>query len=372
MNDEWEKCKLMKNKNSVPAFRQNRRSFLKSQAMLGLGTLAAGMVIPVACASPRQPDQSDDLSPDDLLAKYEECLGGPFPEPPPLNPQLRETLQKDGYRIESFTYEGLPGERIPALILIPDGVTASNPAPGIAVWHQHNGEYHLGKSEPAGIAGNPMHHTAVSLVREGYVVLCPDALCFEERQDPTGKLKAGDYERFEFLREVVQGRCLAWKDIFDMKQSITMLCERPEVNKDLIGCYGHSMGSTHAWLAGPLEPRIKCVIGNCCLPTYEAIEQNHLLHCFPNFVPGWKKYGDTPDIASLIAPRALHLNFGEKDEGSPIESVTRGLKRIEQAYKKKGASGNFTYFIEPGAEHVLSEAMWQQVKTCFARHLQTG
>ena len=126
----------MKNKIPISASRQNRRSFLKSQAMLGLGALTAGMVIPLACASPRKKDHRDDLSQDDLLVKYQECLGGPFPEPLPLNPQLRETLQKDGYRIESFTYEGLPGERIPALILIPDGVTASNPAPGIAVWHQ--------------------------------------------------------------------------------------------------------------------------------------------------------------------------------------------------------------------------------------------
>jgi len=362
----------MKIKTLLSASRQNRRSFLKSQAILGLGTIATGIAIPMAGSSPSRTDDSDNSVPEDLLATYEACLGGPFPEPSPLNPQLRETLNKDGYRIESLTYEGLTGERIPALILVPDGVTASHPAPGIAVWHQHNGEYHLGKSEPAGLSGNPMHHTAVALVREGYVVLCPDSLCFEERQDPTGKLKGGDYERFEFLREVVQGRCLAWKDIFDMKQSISMLCERPEVKKELIGCYGHSMGSTHAWLVGPLEPRIRCVVGNCCLPTYEAIEQEHLLHCFPNFVPGWSRYGDTPDIASLIAPRALHLNLGEKDEGSPIESATRGLKRIAEVYKKKGVRENFTYFIEPDTGHVLSEAMWQHVKVCFNRHLIRG
>lgn len=361
-------------KNKIPALdtRQNRRSFLKSQAVLGLGTLAAGMVIPSTYASPHRPDPCKNPSQDELLSKYEECLGGLFPEPIPLKPQVRETFQKDGYRIESVTYEGLSGERIPALILIPDKATSSRKAAGIAVWHQHNGEYHLGKSEPAGLAGNQMHHTAVALVKEGYVVLCPDSLCFEERQDPTGKLKGGDYERFEFLREVVRGRCLAWRDVFDMKQSVSMLLERPEVNKDQIGCYGHSMGSTHAWLVGPLEPRIKCVIGNCCLPAYEAIEQNHILHCFPNFVPGWKRYGDTPDIASLIAPRALHLNFGEKDDGSPIESVKQGLKRIAEVYQKKGVPENFTYFIEPGAGHILSEAMWQQVKTCFARHLQAG
>jgi dienelactone hydrolase len=352
------------------ARQHNRRAFLKSNALIGLGAITTGMIMTESC-NQKKKSRSDLSSGDDLLLKYQECLGGPFPEPVSLNPQLRETIRKDGYRIESLTYEVQPGERIPALLLVPDNVNASNPAPGIAVWHQHNGEYHLGKSEPAGLAGNPMHFTAVALVKEGYVVLCPDSLCFEERQDPTGILKRGDYERFEFLYQIERGRSLAWKDILDMRQSVTMLCNRPEVRTDRIGCYGHSMGSTHSWLAGPLEPRLKCVIGNCCLPTYEAIEQNHLLHCFPNFVPGWLKYGDTPEIASMIAPRALHLNFGVEDKGSPIESVRRGLTRIAEAYKKKGASDNFTYFVEPGAEHVLSEAMWQQVKECFSRHLKT-
>jgi len=348
---------------------QNRRSFIKSQALNGVWAFAAGMVIPGSCTSSNAPENNGNLTKDDLLQKYQECLGGQFPDFVPLNTRIRETIQKDGYRIESITYDIQPDEKIPALLLIPDNVTANNPAPGIAVWHQHNGEYHLGKSEPAGLAGNPMHFTAVALVREGYVVLCPDSLCFEERQDPTGKLKGGNYERFEFLRQVVAGRSLAWKDIYDMKQSVTQLCDRPEVRKDLIGCYGHSMGSTHSWLVGPLEPRLKCVVGNCCLPTYEAIEEQHLLHCFPNFVPGWGKYGDTPEIASLIAPRGLHLNFGEEDDGSPIESVRRGITRIAERYTAEDAQGNFTYFIEPGKGHVLSEAMWKQVKECFARFL---
>jgi len=132
------------------------------------------------------------------------------------------------------------------------------------------------------------------------------------------------------------------------------------------------MGSTHAWLVGPLEPRLKCVIGNCCLPTYDAIEEEHLLHCFPNFVPGWKVYGDTPEIAALIAPRALHLNLGEKDEGSPIESATLGLERIAEVYKAAGESDNFTFFIEPDTGHVLTESMWQHVKECFERNLKSG
>ena len=37
---------------------------------------------------------------------------------------------------------------VPAMLLVPDGVDANHPAPAVAVWHQHNGQYYLGKSEP--------------------------------------------------------------------------------------------------------------------------------------------------------------------------------------------------------------------------------
>ncbi len=299
------------------------------------------------------------------------CLGGPWPEPPPLKPELRETIAGDGYRIESLTYEVEPGDRVPAMLLIPDGVSATSPAPAVAVWHQHAGQYHLGKSEPAGLAGNPMHHTGAALAKEGYVVLCPDALCFEERQDPDKKLAGGKYERFEFLRYVVAGKCMAWKNILDMRRAIDLLCERPEVDAANIGCYGHSMGSTHTWLVGPHEPRLKALVGNCCLPTYAAIHDTKILHCFPNFVPGWLQYGDTPEMAALIAPRALHLNLGENDHGSPIEHAKVGVQRIQQAYAAQGVPEQFSHFIEQDTGHVLSDEMWSRTRTFFARHLLT-
>lgn len=304
----------------------------------------------------------------DLHDKLLTCLGGPWPEPCDLKPELREKFDKDGYRIESVTYEVEPGDRVPALVLIPDGASASKPAPGIAVWHQHAGQWHLGKSEPAGLAGDPMHFTGAELAKLGYVVLCPDALCFEERQDAA--MKGGNYERFEFLRLTVGGTCMAWKNILDMRRAIDYLSSRPEVQADRLGCYGHSMGSTHTWLVGPWEPRLKCLVGNCCLPTYAAIHRTKMLHCFPNYIPGLFQYGDTPDICGLIAPRALHLNFGEKDAGSPIEEVREGVKTIAKAYEAMHAEGNFSYYIEEGAGHVLSPTMWEKTRQVFEKHLR--
>ncbi|MEX0727732.1 MAG: dienelactone hydrolase family protein [Planctomycetaceae bacterium] len=309
------------------------------------------------------------MAPADFRDRLLKGLGGDWPEPCPLNVRHRETIQKEGFRIESLYYDAEPDDPIPAMLLIPDGATAKKPAAAVAVWHQHNGEYHLGKTEPAGLAGNPMHHTGAALAKEGYVVLCPDALCFEERQDPTKKLEGGNFERFEFLRYVVAGKCMAWKNILDMRRAIDFLVSRPEVKADAIGCYGHSMGSTHTWLVGPWEPRLKCLVGNCCLPTYQAIHREHMLHCFPNFVPGIFPDADTPDIAGLIAPRPLHLNFGELDSGSPIDEVRRGLEVIENAYAAMHAEEKFTSYIEEGSDHVLSEPMWEHVKRMFKRYL---
>ncbi|MDP7206168.1 MAG: alpha/beta hydrolase family protein [Pirellulaceae bacterium] len=296
-------------------------------------------------------------------------LGGDWPKPCPLKPKVLQTEQKEGYRVETIRYDAEPGDAIPALLLVPDSATPSRPAPAICIWHQHAGQWHLGKTEPAGLAGNPMHHTGAALAREGYVVLCPDALGFEERAKPY-KLQGGNLERYLFLKYVVDGKSMAWKNILDMKRAVDYAVSRPEVQDDHIGCYGHSMGSTHMWLVGPWEPRLKALVGNCCLPTYKGIHDNELLHCFPNFVPGIFPHGDTPDIAALIAPRPLHMNFGETDGGSPIDEVRRGVKVIARAYEAQHAEKNFSYYIEEGSGHVLSDAMWKRTSEFFDRHLR--
>ena len=347
--------------------KSNRRQFLRNSTTIGLGATGLGFSNPAgAAASESTVKQASADPPPDMKQNLGQCLGGAWPDPGDLKPTVTKTQQLDGYRLEWLSYEVEAEDRVPAIALVPDAATNSSSAPAIVIWHQHNGQWHLGKSEPAGLAGNAMHHTGVALVKLGYVVLCPDALCFEERQDPQQKLKGGAFERFEFLRYVVAGKSMAWKNILDMRRAVDYLVSRPEVAAERIGCYGHSMGSTHTWMVGPWEPRIKCLVGNCCLPTYAAIHRTKLLHCFPNFVPGWEQFGDTPEIAGLIAPRRLHLNFGETDRGSPITEVRAGVKRIADIYMKGNAAEQFSYYIEPDTGHVLSDEMWRRTRKVFA------
>ena len=137
-----------------------RRKFLKQSAA------GAAMVVgaePLLSAA----QGADKTASAGLREKLLQCLCGPWPEPCDLRPKLRETIRKDGYRIESVTYEAEPNDPIPAYLLIPDGVDARHPAPAVAVWHQHNGAWHLGKVEPAGLDGSPMHHAGVALAKAG-------------------------------------------------------------------------------------------------------------------------------------------------------------------------------------------------------------
>jgi fermentation-respiration switch protein FrsA (DUF1100 family) len=63
------------------------------------------------------------------------------------------------------------------------------------------------------------------------------------------------------------------------------------------------------------------------------------------------------------------MNFGEADEGCPIEEVRSGVETIAKAYREAGHPEAFEAFIEPGVGHVLSPAMWDRTRDWFERHL---
>jgi hypothetical protein len=307
---------------------------------------------------------------DTLRREAKAALGGPWPKPPGLNAEVTECIDKGDYRAEKVRYQVEPDEWVSAWVLIPSAAAVRGGGtglPAIAVWHQHNDEYHLGKSESAGFSGDASHHTGPLLASQGYVVICPDALGFEDRRHPT--LDGRDYERHMFMYYLVRGRCLAWKNILDCRRALDYLSGRPEVDQRRMGCYGHSLGSTFAWLTGPWDQRLKCIVGNCCMPSMDALEGAAINHSFSNYIPGLKTLGDLPGFIGLIAPRRLHLNFGAFDPLNPIEYVERELSLIAETYRKAGAEEAFSRHIDPDAGHELSESMKTRMLEVFRETL---
>lgn len=69
----------------------------------------------------------------DFRDRLLQCLGGDWPASPPLNVRMRETIQREGFTVHSVFYDAEPNDYIPAMLLIPDGVTPEKPAPAVAV-----------------------------------------------------------------------------------------------------------------------------------------------------------------------------------------------------------------------------------------------
>ena len=59
----------------------------------------------------------------DFRDRLLKCLGGDWPVPSPLNVRVRERIVGNEFTIESVYYDAEPDDPIPALLLIPDGVT---------------------------------------------------------------------------------------------------------------------------------------------------------------------------------------------------------------------------------------------------------
>src|SRR4051794_33310624 len=169
---------------------------------------------------------------------------GHFPQRTALAPIFGSPTDEGEYSRTRLTYEVEKGERVSAWLLTPEGRSPQGGWPALVAIHQHGGQFALGKSEPAGLTGDPRSAYGQELCRRGYIVLCPDLLCFEERRpskevSQTGRgLEGGEYERFEFTRRLLAGSCLQTKYLHDLTCAVDVLVSLPEVNGECLGAIG--------------------------------------------------------------------------------------------------------------------------------------
>lgn len=250
---------------------------------------------------------------------------GDIPERRELNTREIHKREYATHTEIKLTYDGEPGERIPAYLLVPR-IPAQTPLPAIFAAHQCALQCDVGKEQVVGKSvAWPQQAYGLELVREGFVVLAPDANKVGERYDP------GLREPWETASAHEKGQmccCTAdggswgatrWKPVHDVMRGIDFLCQHELVDADRIGMIGHSLGADTTIWAMPFDSRIRAA----------AVSGGGLM-----IYGKWLPYGlPYEEILKLIAPRPFFEVTGAWDEvnwkGDPRPATT------DQAFQKK-------------------------------------
>jgi dienelactone hydrolase len=302
---------------------------------------------------------------------------GRFPEHVPLDLKVENTTEEAGYTRSLVSYAVETQERITAWLLTPRGNPPSQGWPAILAIHQHGGQYDLGKSEPAGLMGNPQSAYGLELCQRGYVVLAPDQLCFEDRRpakevrESNPMLDGFGYERFEATRLLLFGSCLQAKYLHDLTCGLDVLTSLPMVNASKIGAIGHSLGGQETlWLTW-YDSRIAAGVSSCGFDLLRAILRDGITHNLAAYVPDMLAICDMDGLVTALAPRPFMLTAGETDPIFPIDGVRTLAAKAQEAYEQAGAPDRFRARIFP-ARHSFPDDVRQEAYAFLDHWLKTA
>jgi dienelactone hydrolase len=328
---------------------------LKAAAVLATVHAAYLPALPVGCwAMNTEDDRLHEREEQEALRRQLSALlewdGAPVA--PPV--QVLATRAKDGYTEQLLEYRNIENEAVRAFLLRPHG---SGPFPGVVVYHQHHSEWHLGKSEVAGVAGDPMQALGSLLARRGLVVLAPDAICFEDRRRTGGgtQPRRDDFAQHynEMAYRLVRGSLLMSLVLADAALAVSVLSAVDLVDRRALGAVGHSMGGHTVLFSAALDQRVRFACISGAAGSYRARINTRTGIELSQVIPGILRTTDFDQLASLIAPRPLLLLSATDD---PYSRDALAIARsAAQTYATLGARNLLLHVEYPGAHPLTAE-----------------
>jgi dienelactone hydrolase len=287
-------------------------------------------------------------------------LLGEMPTKAELNLKVHEEVDCGSFIRQKISYSSEIGEIIPAFLCIPKHTLTSIPA--IYCFHQHAGNWQLGKSEVVGLAGSPDQAYAKELAERGYVTLAPDAICFEERAKLDDPIR---YHVHQLHTRLMSEKTLLGKVLFDICAGIDLLENLSEVDAKRIGFIGHSYGGRTALFAPAFDKRIKASVSNCGSTTFKTMLAQNTGIQFDYVIPDFLKWGDIEDVVRLVEPCNLLILGTDDDRWS------RNIEEIFEYAKSAFIQGKFERQVYAG-KHCFYEEMRQRAYSFLDEHLNQG
>ena len=275
----------------------------------------------------------------------------------PLDVEVVAEVKTPRYLRRKLTFAADEHDRVPAYLLIPHDADA---LPAMLCLHQTTP---LGKDEPAGLGGDPHLHYADELARRGYVCLVPDYPSL------------GEYD-YDFSRKDNAYASGSMKALWNNIRAIDLLESLPEVDRDRIGCIGHSLGGHNALFTAVFDQRIKAVVASCA---FSAFHDDDL--------PSWSGdrtmprirdvYGNDPDrmpfdfheVVAALAPRPFFLNAPIHDRDFDVVGVKKVLNHATGVYELLTAGDQMTA-VFPNAPHDFPDVERNEAYDWLSKHLK--
>jgi len=172
-------------------------------------------------------------------------------------------------------------------------------------------------------------------VRQGYLVVAPCFTPFGRRVDASLRASRTDPCAMVFVRLMVMGRTTIGENLRDARWALDYAASRPEAIADRMGCVGLSYGGRMTMMTAALDKRIKVAAISGAQNIYEErLTQDGF--CGSQAIPGLTKFGDIPEIGSLIAPRPAVWETGAQDLSMPARYKEVARQRLMRAYAAAG------------------------------------
>jgi dienelactone hydrolase len=296
------------------------------------------------------------LEKDRLRDRLTSFLGLSLPlAPPPVT--VLERIREDGHTRSLIRYVAPDGDEIPAFLFEPISGTMRG---GVLALHQHNSQWELGKSEIAGLAGDPMQAFGPALARAGVTVLAPDLVGFESRLRPSGtgvtlapplhkahSTPEGWLQHYnQMAHRLVRGDLVITKLLVDSAVGLSVLQRAKDVEPSCVGVIGHSHGGHVALFLAGLDVRVSfaCVSGATCSYRHKLAHGTGLDMAL--IIPGFTKHFDLADLIRCTAPRKMLVVSSEDD---PSSADANDLVRdAAAAFVDADGAGNLQHLRVPG------------------------
>ncbi len=338
------------------------------------------------------------------VAKLKERLGLPN-----IGGLPKVTIKKqyvyDGLQIEEMTWQLPYGRPTEAVLLKPANVNKR--LPGILAFHDHGGNKYFGtrKITRTSADQHPMmkEHQKVyysgyawanEIAKKGYVVLVSDSFTFASRrvmiQDVPDHLRRGltdnDPEHPENIKaynqwagdhEHIMAKSLfcggtTWPGVFfaEDQKALDVLCARPDVDVDRIGCCGLSGGGLRTVFMGGLDPRIKTAVCVGFMSTWKDFIMNKsYTHTWMTYVPILPNEMEFPEILGLRVPLATLVLNDIDDTLYTMPEMKKADDILSQVYKKANAADRYKCSYYPGP-HKFDDKMQSEAFSWFDRWLK--